>query len=115
MQAVNLVRQLFSARYHLWFRLFKAFLFLGVLSITITLSIVCDLSFMDLIVCCLAFLPTGWGLILVSLFEEIVFFGHLFPGSFSTNTFVSSDCTSCEAEDGEYWTLVCHPYTCSSL
>jgi hypothetical protein len=115
MQAVNLGRQRFSARYHLCFRLFNAFLFLGVLSIIITLSIVYDLYFMDLIVCCLAFLPTGWGLILVSLVEVIVFFGHLFPGSFLTNTFVSSDFTSCEAEDREYWTLVRHPYTCSSL
>ena len=69
MQAVNLGRQLFSAHYHLWFRLFKAFLFLGVLSIIFTLSMICDLSLMDLIMCCLAFLPTGWGLILVSLVE----------------------------------------------
>ena len=79
MQAVNLGRQLFSAKYHLWFRLFKAFLFIGVLSIISTLSVICDLSFMDLIVCCLAFMPTGWGLILVCLAEEIFFFfGHLF-------------------------------------
>jgi callose synthase len=79
MQAVNLGRQLFSARYHLWFRLFKAFLFLGVLSIIIILSNVCDLSFMDLIVCCLAFVPTGWGLILVSIVEENLFFLDIYP------------------------------------
>ncbi|KAG2676273.1 hypothetical protein I3760_12G045500 [Carya illinoinensis] len=65
-KAVNLGRQLFSANYHLWFRLFKTFLFLGVLAIMITLSVVCELSLMDLIVCCLAFLPTGWGLILIA-------------------------------------------------
>jgi callose synthase len=65
-KAVKLGRQLFSAHYHLWFRLFKAFLFLGVLSIIFTLSMICDLSLMDLIVCCLAFLPTGWGLILIA-------------------------------------------------
>ncbi|KAE8124605.1 hypothetical protein FH972_019472 [Carpinus fangiana] len=65
-KAVSLGRQMFSAKYHLWFRLFKAFLFIGVLSIISTLSVICDLSFMDLIVCCLAFLPTGWGLILIA-------------------------------------------------
>ncbi|KAK6946569.1 1,3-beta-glucan synthase subunit FKS1-like, domain-1 [Dillenia turbinata] len=65
-KAVNMGRQLLSARYQLAFRLFKAFLFLGVLSIIITLSLICDLSSMDLIVCCLAFFPTGWGLILIA-------------------------------------------------
>ncbi|XP_050370862.1 putative callose synthase 8 isoform X1 [Argentina anserina] len=63
-KAVNLGRLKFSARYHLVFRLFKATLFLGVLSIIISLSVVCHLSWRDLVVCCLAFLPTGWGLIL---------------------------------------------------
>ncbi|XP_062011839.1 putative callose synthase 8 isoform X2 [Rosa rugosa] len=63
-KAVNLGRQRFSARHHLWFRIFKATLFLGVLSIIISLSLVYHLSWMDLVVCCLAFLPTGWGLIL---------------------------------------------------
>lgn len=66
MQVVNLGRKYLSANYHLTFRLFKAILFLGVLATIITLSIICDLSFRDLVVCCLAFLPTGWGLILVS-------------------------------------------------
>ena len=66
MQAVNMGRQQFSTNFHLAFRLFKAFLFIAVLAIIIILSSVCDLSMKDLIVCCLAFLPTGWGLILVS-------------------------------------------------
>ncbi|MBA0771153.1 hypothetical protein Gotri_019667 [Gossypium trilobum] len=65
-KAVNIGRQLFSARYHLMFRLFKAFLFLSVFAIVITLSVICELSSKDLLVCCLAFLPTGWGLILVA-------------------------------------------------
>ncbi|KAK8272610.1 hypothetical protein V6Z12_D11G345800 [Gossypium hirsutum] len=63
-KAVNIGRQLFSARYHLMFRFFKAFLFLSVFAIVITLSVICELSSKDLLVCCLAFLPTGWGLIL---------------------------------------------------
>lgn len=90
MQAVNLGRQLFSADHHLWFRLFKAFLFLGVLSIIFTLSNICDLSLRDLIVCCLAFFPTGWGLILVSLcWKETFFLAHLFLiGHLSTDAFI---------------------------
>lgn len=66
MQAVNMGRQQFSTNFHLAFRLFKAFLFIAVLAIIIILSSVCDLSMKDLIVCCLAFLPTGWGLILIA-------------------------------------------------
>ncbi|XP_034679163.1 putative callose synthase 8 isoform X2 [Vitis riparia] len=65
-QAVKLGRQQFSANYHLIFRLFKACLFLGVLATIISLSGICQLSLMDLLVCCLAFLPTGWGLILIA-------------------------------------------------
>ncbi|KAK6229181.1 hypothetical protein SCA6_018132 [Theobroma cacao] len=65
-KAVNIGRQLFSANYHLMFRFFKAFLFLSCFAIVITLSIICELSLKDVIICCLAFLPTGWGLILVA-------------------------------------------------
>ncbi|XP_057992637.1 putative callose synthase 8 isoform X1 [Hevea brasiliensis] len=65
-KAVNMGRQQFSANYHLVFRLFKAFLFIAVVSIIITLSLICELSLKDVIVCCLAFLPTGWGLILIA-------------------------------------------------
>ncbi|XP_027343948.1 putative callose synthase 8 [Abrus precatorius] len=65
-KAVNMGRQLLSANYQLGFRFFKAFLFLAVISIIITLSVICELSLMDLFVCCLAFMPTAWGLILIS-------------------------------------------------
>ncbi|KAL9257817.1 putative callose synthase 8, partial [Drosera capensis] len=63
-KTVDLGRQWLSANHQFAFRLFKAIIFLTVLSTLISLSIVCDLSFMDLVMCCLAFLPTGWGLIL---------------------------------------------------
>ncbi|XP_028112795.1 putative callose synthase 8 isoform X1 [Camellia sinensis] len=65
-KAVNMGRRLLSANHQLTFRLFKAFLFLGVLSTIFTLSLACKLSLKDLIVCCLAFFPTGWGLILAA-------------------------------------------------
>ncbi|KAL9322132.1 hypothetical protein ACSQ67_010185 [Phaseolus vulgaris] len=65
-KAVNIGRKLLSANYQLGFRLFKAFLFLAVLALIFTLSIICQLSLMDLFVCCLAFMPTAWGLILIA-------------------------------------------------
>ncbi|XP_051126234.1 putative callose synthase 8 isoform X2 [Andrographis paniculata] len=66
LKVMNLGRQYLSTTHHLAFRLFKAFLFLGVVATIITLSLICRLSLKDLIVCCLAFLPTGWGMILVA-------------------------------------------------
>ncbi|XP_061352162.1 putative callose synthase 8 [Gastrolobium bilobum] len=65
-KAVNMGRQLLSANYQLGFRFFKAFLFIAVISIIITLSIICELSLTDIFVCCLAFMPTAWGLILIA-------------------------------------------------
>ncbi|KAJ4726559.1 Callose synthase-like protein [Melia azedarach] len=65
-KAVNMGRQQFSANHHLIFRFLKVFLFLGILATIISLSVICQLSFKDIIVCCLAFLPTGWGLILIA-------------------------------------------------
>lgn len=65
-KVVDVGRYWLSANHQFIFRLFKAFLFLAVISTIITLSLVCDLSLRDLIVCCLAFLPTGWGLILIA-------------------------------------------------
>ncbi|KAK1258748.1 putative callose synthase 8 [Acorus gramineus] len=66
-KAVNVGHQRLSVRHHLWFRLFKAFLFLGMLSIVFVLFVICKLSIMDLILCFLAFVPTGWGILLISL------------------------------------------------
>lgn len=65
-KAVNMGRQLLSANYQLGFRFFKAFLFIAVIAIIITLSYICELSLMDLFVCCLAFMPTAWGLIQIA-------------------------------------------------
>ncbi|KAL2331236.1 hypothetical protein Fmac_018817 [Flemingia macrophylla] len=65
-KAVNVGRQLLSAKYQLGFRFFKAFLFIAVISIIVTLSIICQLSMTDLFVCCLAFMPTAWGLIMIA-------------------------------------------------
>lgn len=66
MQLVDVGRCRLSAKHHLLFRLFKMLLFLSVITCISILSTICQLSFMDLFVCCLAFIPTGWGLLLVS-------------------------------------------------
>ncbi|XP_042472320.1 putative callose synthase 8 [Zingiber officinale] len=63
---VDVGRSQLSAKHHLFFRLFKMVLFLSVISCIIILSTINQLSFMDLFVCCLAFIPTGWGLLLIS-------------------------------------------------
>ncbi|KAK1414361.1 hypothetical protein QVD17_30105 [Tagetes erecta] len=65
-KVVNVGRQYLSDNHQLSFRLFKASLFLAVIATILTLSYICQLSVADLIVCCFAFLPTGWGLILVA-------------------------------------------------
>ncbi|KAK7272638.1 hypothetical protein RJT34_29359 [Clitoria ternatea] len=65
-KAVNMGRKLLSANYQLGFRFFKAFLFIAVISVIITLSVICELSLTDLFICCLAFMPTAWGLIQIA-------------------------------------------------
>ncbi|XP_073110667.1 putative callose synthase 8 isoform X4 [Elaeis guineensis] len=65
LEAVNEGHRCLSTNYHLLFRFLKLLLFLGVIACMVTLSSVCKLSITDLIVCCLAFLPTGWGLLLI--------------------------------------------------
>ncbi|KAJ4977031.1 hypothetical protein NE237_002137 [Protea cynaroides] len=63
-KAMNVGRQRLSIPF--MFRLLKASLFLGVLSVIIILYHFCELSVMDLVVCCLAFIPTGWGLLQIA-------------------------------------------------
>ncbi|XP_020251345.1 putative callose synthase 8 isoform X2 [Asparagus officinalis] len=65
-KAVEEGRKRLSVNHHFVFRFFKLVLFLGVLSTIIALAIVYKLSVRDLIICCLAFLPTGWGLLSVA-------------------------------------------------
>lgn len=110
-------RQQFSAKHQLVFRFFKAFLFLGVISIIITLSLICKLSLKDMIVCCLAFLPTGWGLLLVRFDQKpmwnllcVYAWIHMKP----CITFVS-DCTSCEAQDPEHLAVGFYACACTSI
>lgn len=59
-------RNRYSTTRQLVFRLIKGFIFLGFLGALITLIAVPHMTFQDIIVCILAFMPTGWGLLQVS-------------------------------------------------
>lgn len=65
LQIVSLGRRRFSADFQLVFRLIKGLIFLSVVSVLITLIALPHMTFQDVIVCILAFMPTGWGLLLV--------------------------------------------------
>ncbi|KAJ4788918.1 glucan synthase-like 4 [Rhynchospora pubera] len=56
-------RRRLSSEHQLVFRFFKLVIFLAVSTSLAVLYTVCKLSVMDMLICCLAFLPTGWGLL----------------------------------------------------
>ncbi|KAL0425542.1 UNVERIFIED_CONTAM: Callose synthase 1, partial [Sesamum radiatum] len=64
MKVVSLGRRRFSADFQLVFRLIKGLIFLSFVSVLITLIALPHMTFRDVIVCLLAFMPTGWGLLL---------------------------------------------------
>ncbi|KAL5762824.1 hypothetical protein ACOSP7_019088 [Xanthoceras sorbifolium] len=66
MKVVSVGRRRFSANYQLLFRLIKGLIFLSFVTIFITLIALPHMTFKDIIVCVLAFMPTGWGLLLIA-------------------------------------------------
>lgn len=66
MQMVSMGRRRFGADFQLMFRILKALLFLGFLSVMTVLFVVCGLTISDIFASLLAFMPTGWALLLVS-------------------------------------------------
>ncbi|XP_012703765.1 putative callose synthase 8 isoform X3 [Setaria italica] len=62
---VNCASRRLSSKHQLIFRVIKLLIFLAVVTSLILLYCLCQLSIMDLIICCLAFIPTGWGLLLI--------------------------------------------------
>ncbi|XP_015901659.1 callose synthase 1 [Ziziphus jujuba] len=66
MKAVAIGRRRLSANFQLVFRLIKGLIFLTFLSIFITLIALPGMTFTDILVCILAFMPTGWGLLLIA-------------------------------------------------
>ncbi|CAI9103237.1 OLC1v1001686C1 [Oldenlandia corymbosa var. corymbosa] len=66
LKVISIGRKRFSADFQLLFRLFEGFVFLSLVAVLIALIVVTHLTFRDIIVCILAFMPTGWGLLLIA-------------------------------------------------
>ncbi|XP_076942454.1 callose synthase 7-like [Bidens hawaiensis] len=65
LKLVSMGRRKFGTDFQLMFRILKALLFLGFLSIMTVLFVVCGLTISDIFAAFLAFLPTGWAFILI--------------------------------------------------
>ncbi|KAF5754287.1 putative 1,3-beta-glucan synthase [Helianthus annuus] len=65
LKLVSMGRRRFGTDFQLMFRILKALLFLGFLSIMTVLFVVCGLTISDIFAAFLAFLPTGWAFILI--------------------------------------------------
>ncbi|XP_038879408.1 callose synthase 3 [Benincasa hispida] len=66
MKTVSVGRRKFSADFQLVFRLIKGLIFLTFVSILVTLIALPHMTVQDIIVCILAFMPTGWGMLLIA-------------------------------------------------
>ncbi|XP_027158791.1 callose synthase 2-like [Coffea eugenioides] len=66
LKAISFGRKRLSADFQLVFRLIKGLIFLSLVAILIILIALPHLTFRDIIVCILAFMPTGWGLLLIA-------------------------------------------------
>ncbi|XP_021771975.1 callose synthase 3-like [Chenopodium quinoa] len=66
MKTVSVGRRKFSADFQLVFRLIKGLIFLTFVGILVTLIVLPGMTLQDIIVCILAFMPTGWGLLLIA-------------------------------------------------
>ncbi|CAN1850911.1 Callose synthase 1 [Linum perenne] len=62
---VSMGRRKFGTDFQLTFRILKALLFMGFLSVLTVLFVVCNLTITDLFAAILAFLPTGWAILLI--------------------------------------------------
>lgn len=66
MKAMSYWRKTLSADYQLLFRLINGFIVVAFASTLITLVALPHMTIKDIVVCILAFLPTGWGLLLIA-------------------------------------------------
>ncbi|KAM7497427.1 hypothetical protein LguiA_021841 [Lonicera macranthoides] len=66
MKTVSVGRRRFSANFQLMFRLIKGMIFLTFVSILVILVALPHMTVQDILVCVLAFLPTGWGILLIA-------------------------------------------------
>ncbi|KAK7316697.1 hypothetical protein RJT34_00353 [Clitoria ternatea] len=66
LKMVSMGRRRFGTDFQLMFRILKALLFLGFLSVMTVLFVVCGLTISDLFAAFLAFMPSGWAIILIA-------------------------------------------------
>ncbi|KAJ1383132.1 Glycosyl transferase, family 48 [Sesbania bispinosa] len=66
LKMVSMGRRRFGTDFQLMFRILKALLFLGFLSVMTVLFVVCALTISDLFAAILAFMPSGWAIILIA-------------------------------------------------
>uniref|UniRef100_A0A2P2MMM7 1,3-beta-glucan synthase n=5 Tax=Rhizophora mucronata TaxID=61149 RepID=A0A2P2MMM7_RHIMU len=66
MKTVSVGRRRLSANFQLLFRLFKGLIFVAFVTTFITLVTFPHMTIRDIVVCILAFMPTGWGLLLIA-------------------------------------------------
>ncbi|KAE9584923.1 putative 1,3-beta-glucan synthase [Lupinus albus] len=66
MKGVSIGRRQLSADFQLLFRLIKGSIFLTFLATFIVLIAVANMTIKDIVVCILAVMPTGWGLLLIA-------------------------------------------------
>ncbi|KAH7533719.1 hypothetical protein FEM48_Zijuj04G0161500 [Ziziphus jujuba var. spinosa] len=65
LKMVSMGRRRFGTDFQLMFRILKALLFLGFMSVMAVLFVVCGLTISDLFAAIIAFLPTGWAILLI--------------------------------------------------
>ncbi|KAL3502930.1 hypothetical protein ACH5RR_037379 [Cinchona calisaya] len=66
LKMVSVGRRRFGTDFQLMFRILKALLFLGFVSVMTVLFVVCGLTISDLFAAILAFTPTGWAILLIA-------------------------------------------------
>ncbi|CAM8991651.1 unnamed protein product [Rhodiola kirilowii] len=65
LKMVSVGRRKFGTEFQLMFRILKGLLFLGFVSIMSVLFLVCNLTLSDVFASILAFMPTGWAILLI--------------------------------------------------
>ncbi|KAK7358027.1 hypothetical protein VNO80_17326 [Phaseolus coccineus] len=66
MKTVSVGRRKFSAEFQLVFRLIKGLIFLTFVSVLVILIALPHMTIQDIVVCILAFMPTGWGMLQIA-------------------------------------------------
>uniref|UniRef100_A0ACD5WG59 Uncharacterized protein n=2 Tax=Avena sativa TaxID=4498 RepID=A0ACD5WG59_AVESA len=66
MKVISVGRRRFGASFQLFFRLIKFMIFVAFAAVLVVLILILHMTIRDIFVCILAFLPTGWGILLIA-------------------------------------------------